>query len=148
MPRYTAWRLLRSGSETPLRDVDALAEARGLDARDRGLLRRLVGTEVRRRGTLRAIVRRYARGKPSADFAAHLHLAIVQAYFLDRIPDHALASETVRLVEQTCAPADARNVRGILHALLLSRTRGHTGNPRRDLIGRPFALDRDVFHDP
>ncbi len=148
MARFTAWRLLRSGSITPLRDVDAQAEDRGLDARDRGLLRRLIGTEVRRRGTLRAIVRRYARGKPSADYAAHLHLAIVQAFFLDRIPDHALASETVRLVEDTCPPADSRNTKGFLHALLLSRTRGHVGNPRRDIIGRPFALDRDVFHDP
>jgi 16S rRNA (cytosine967-C5)-methyltransferase len=148
MPRYTAWRLLRSGSTTPLRDVDAEAAVRGLDARDRGLLRRLIGTEVRRRGTLRAIVRTYAHGKPSADFAAHLHLAIVQAFFLDRIPDHALSSETLNLVRDTCLPADLRNAKGILHALLLSRTREHTGNPRRDLIGRPLALDRDVFHDP
>ena len=148
MPRFTAWRLLRSGSITPLRDVDAQADDRGLDARDRGLMRRLIGTEVRRRATLRAIVRSFAKGKPSADFSAHLHLAIVQALFLDRIPDHALASETVRLVGDTCLPADARNAKGILHALLLSRTRGHTGNPRRDIIGRPCALDRDVFHDP
>jgi 16S rRNA (cytosine967-C5)-methyltransferase len=148
MPRFTAWRLLRSGSPTPLRDVDAQAADSGLDARDRGLLRRLIGTEVRRRATLRAIVRAFAHGKPSADFAAHLHLAIVQALFLDRIPDHALTSETLRLVEQTCLPADARNARGILRALLLSRTRGHTGNPRRDIVGRPVALDRDVFHDP
>ena len=148
MPRFTAWRLLRSGSITPLRDVDAEADDRGLDARDRGLLRRLIGTEVRRRATLRALVRCYARGKPSADFSAHLHLAMVQALFLDRIPDHALASETVRLIEETCLPADVRNAKGILHALLLSRTRDHVGNPRRDIIGRPYALDRDVFHDP
>ena len=148
MPRFTAWRLLRSGSITPLRDVDAQAVDRGLDARDRGLLRRLIGTEVRRRATLRAIVGRFAKGKPSADLSAHLHLAIVQALFLDRIPDHALGSETVRLVGDTCLPADMRNAKGFLHALLLSRTRGHTGNPRRDIIGRSCALDRDVFHDP
>ncbi|MEO6709626.1 MAG: transcription antitermination factor NusB, partial [Planctomycetota bacterium] len=148
MPRFTAWRLLRSGSITPLRDVDAQAQDRDLDARDRGLLRRLIGTEVRRRATLRAIVRRFAKGKPSADYAAHLHLAIVQALFLDRIPDHALGSETVRLIGDTCLPADMRNAKGFLHALLLSRTRGHTGNPRRDIVGRACALDRDVFHDP
>lgn len=148
MPRYTAWRLLRSGSTTPLRDVDAEAEIRGLDGRDRGFLRRLIGTEVRRRGTLRAIVRTFARGKPSADYSAHLHLAIVQALFLDRIPDHALTSETLSLIEDTCFPSDVRNAKGFFHALLLSRTREHTGNPRRDLIGRPLALDRDVFHDP
>jgi 16S rRNA (cytosine967-C5)-methyltransferase len=148
MPRYTAWRLLRSGSPTPLRDVDAYAAERGLDGRDRGLLRRMMGTEIRRRATLRAILRTYAHGKPSADFAAHLHLALVQALFLDRIPDHALTSETLALVDQTCLPADVRNAKGILRAVLLSRTRGHTGNPRRDLIGRPMALDRDVFHDP
>ena len=148
MPRLTAWRLLRSGSPTPLREVDRFAAERGLDARDRGFVRRLVGTEIRRRATLRAIVREYAYGKPSPDFTAHLHLAIVQALFLDRIPDHALSSETMRLVEETCPPADVRNARGILHALLLSRTRGHTGNPRRDIVGRPLALDRDVFADP
>jgi 16S rRNA (cytosine967-C5)-methyltransferase len=148
MPRFTAWRLLRSGSITPLRDVDAQALDRDLDPRDRGFLRRLIGTEVRRRATLRAIVREFAYGKPSADFAAHLHLAIVQAFFLDRIPDHAIGAETVRLVGDTCLPADMRNAKGILHALLSSRTRGHTGNPRRDIVGRPCALDRDVFHDP
>ncbi|HUR28282.1 MAG TPA: transcription antitermination factor NusB, partial [Planctomycetota bacterium] len=148
MPRFTAWRLLRSGSATPLRDVDAEALVRDLDPRDRGFLRRLIGTEVRRRGTLRAIVKKFAHGKPSADLSAHLHLALVQILFLDRIPDHAIGAETLRLIGDTCLPADLRNARGILHALFASRTRGHTGNPRRDIIGRPNALDRDVFHDP
>ena len=70
MARLTAWRILRSGSATPLREVNAYCARAGLDERDRGLVRQLVGTEVRRRGTLRALVKLEARGKPSADVAA------------------------------------------------------------------------------
>ena len=40
-PRHAAWRILRSGRSTPLREVDRVAAAYQLDDRDRGLLRRL-----------------------------------------------------------------------------------------------------------
>ena len=92
MVRVLAWRLLRSGSPTPLRDVAECAAREGLDARDRGLLRRLVATELRRRATLAALSRHFAGRTFDPDLAVHLRLGLVQAFFLDRVPDHAVVS--------------------------------------------------------
>jgi 16S rRNA (cytosine967-C5)-methyltransferase len=148
VPRRTAWELLRSGSPTPLRDVESAANARGLDARDRGLVRRLVATEIRRRGTLRALSRSLAARPPAPDLAAHVHLGLVQAFFLDRIPDHALVSETLRAVHDTLGPSKVRFVNAVLREALRLRKEGASGDSRRDLPGRPLHLLRPVFHDP
>jgi 16S rRNA (cytosine967-C5)-methyltransferase len=148
VPRRTAWELLRSGLPTPLREVERAAAARGLDARDRGLVRRLLATEIRRRGTLRALARTLCARPPSPDLAAHLHLGLVQAYFLDRIPDHALVSETLRAVHDTLGPSKVRFVNAVLREALRLRVQGTSGDPRRDLPGRALHVARAVFHDP
>jgi 16S rRNA (cytosine967-C5)-methyltransferase len=148
MPRHTAWELLRSGSPTPLRDVERAASARELDPRDRGLLRRLVATEMRRRGTLRALARTLCARRPAPDLAAHVHLGLVQAFFLDRIPDHALVSETLRAVHDTLGPSKVRFMNAVLREALRLRQQGASGDPRRDVVGRPLHLARPVFHDP
>ena len=93
MTRECAWRVLRSGSPAPTREVDRFARAAGLDARDRALVRRIVATEVRRRGSLRAIVKAFTRKIPKPDLVAHLHVGLVQLLYLDRIPDHAALSD-------------------------------------------------------
>ena len=116
-PRHAAWRILRSGRSTPLREVDRVAAAYELDDRDRGLLRRLVGTEVRRRATLRAIVQHFAKGKPSPDVAAHLRLGVAQLCFLDRVPPHAAVSETVGATADTVSLARGRYVNGVLRTV-------------------------------
>ena len=148
VPRRLAWELLRSSSLTPLRDLDAAAEHVGLDARDRGFARRLVGTEVRRRGTLRALVRHFARGKPSRETALHLHLGLVQAFFMDRVPDHAIVSETVRTVHDSMGPSKVRYVNGVLRSALRARLPGSSGDPCRDLVGRDWHLEEPIFRDP
>ena len=148
MPRLAAWSLLRSGSPTPLREVEAAAVARDLTPRDRALLRRIVGTEVRRRGTLRALVRHFAHRKLSADLVAHLHVALVQAFFLDRVPDHALVSECLDAVRQTSGPAGVRAVHGILGNALRARVEGTSGDPCRDLVGRDLHLAEPFLRDP
>lgn len=148
MPRRTAWELLRSGSPTPLRDVERAAAALELEPRDRGLLRRLVATELRRRGTLRALARMLCARRPAPDLAAHVHLGLVQAFFLDRIPDHALVSETLRAVHDTLGPSKVRFVNAVLREALRLRQAGSSGDARRDLPGRPVHLARPVFHDP
>jgi len=148
MVRELAWRVLRSGSPTPLREVERAAREAGLDPRDRGLLRRLVGTEVRRRGTLRALVRAFARGKPDPDLVAHLHLGLVQLYFLDQIPDHAAVGETVAAVKATLSPKKAGYVNATLRAALQARRSGASGDPRRDLPLRDVHLAGLVFPDP
>jgi 16S rRNA (cytosine967-C5)-methyltransferase len=148
MPRLTAWTLLRSGSPTPLREVDDAARARGLEPRDRALLRRIVGTEVRRRGTLRALVRHFSQRKPSSDLAAHLHVAFVQAFFMDRVPDHALVSESLLAVRATNGPSGVRAVHAILGQALRARREGRSGDPRRDLEGRELHLEEPFLRDP
>ncbi len=146
--RLAAWRILRSGSTTPLREVDRLATAWGLDKRDRALLRALVGTEVRRRATLRAIVERFTRGKPSADVAAHLRLGAAQLLFLDRIPDHAAVSETVSACRDTVNLPRSRYVNAVLRTLLRARRAGSAGDAQRDVLGSRWHLEEPVFRDP
>jgi 16S rRNA (cytosine967-C5)-methyltransferase len=148
MPRRAAWMLLRSGSPTPLREVDAIARQRELAPRDRALLRRLVGTEVRRRGTLRALLRHFSHRKLDADLSAHLHVGLVQAFFLDRIPDHALVSETLSAVHETLGPRGVRVANGILRNALRARQAGQSGDPRRDIVGRDLHLAEPFMHDP
>ena len=148
MPRQLAWELLRSASPAPLRDLEAGADAAGLDARDRAFARRLVGTEVRRRGTLRALMRHFARGKPSRDLTLHLHLGLVQAFFMDRVPDHALVSETARGVHETLGPSKVPYANAVLRAALRARVEGASGDPCRDLVGRDLHLADPVFRDP
>ena len=148
MPRLTAWKILRSKSTTPLREVDRFAERAGLDPRDRALLRHLVGTEVRRRGTLRALVQKFAQGNPSPDVTAHLRLGLTQLFFLDRVPPHAAVSETVRATANTLGLGRGRYVNGVLRTALRERLPDHSGDPRLDVVGRPWHLKEPVFRDP
>jgi 16S rRNA (cytosine967-C5)-methyltransferase len=146
--RIVAWELVRSGDALPTRAVDAAAREHELDARDRGFVRRLVDLEARRRGTLRVILSRVVTRKPSADLTAHLHLGLVQAFFLDRIPDHALVSETVGAVRHTMGDGPARFANAVLRSALRLRKEGVRGDPRCDLPLRPWHLAQPLFHDP
>lgn len=148
MTRQAAWAILRSGSDTPLREVDRVCDAFELEGRDRGLVRTIVGAEVRRRGSLRAIVRKYAKGKPNADLCAHMHIGLVQVLFLDRIPDHAAVSETCSAVHRTLGPSKVRYVNAVLRTVLRARREGHVGDPQRDLVERPWHLEEPLFRHP
>ncbi len=140
--------ILRSGSETPLREVDDVAAFRELDDRDRGLLRKLVGTEVRHRGTLRALVRSLGHGTLKPDLVAHLHLGLVQLLYLDRVPEHAALSETLRATNESIGQPKVRVVNAFLHNALRKRREGNSGDPRQDIVGRPWHFSQPVFRDP
>jgi 16S rRNA (cytosine967-C5)-methyltransferase len=148
MLRYVAWRILRSGSNTPLRDVDRVIAAREIDERDGALLRKLIGVEVRRRATLRAIVRHVTQGRANADLAAHLHVAFAQIFFLDRIPDHAIRSEALDAVRRTLGPSKVRSAQQAIAVATELRQPGRVDDPRRDLEQRNLHLKEPVFHDP
>jgi len=148
MTRCIAWNILRSNSDTPLRDVDRVISAREIDERDGGLLRKLIGVEVRRRGTLRAIVRRITRGRASPELATHLHIAFVQIFFLDKIPDHAIRAEALDAVRRTLGPSKVRLARDAILAAFEQREHGHVHDPRRDIEGRNLHLRDATFHDP
>lgn len=148
MVRELAWRILRGGSAAPLREIDRVAREHDLDSRDRGFLRRIVGTEIRRRATLRALARRFASGKPDADLAAHLHVGLLQLFFLDQVPDHAAVAETVGAVRRTLGPKKAGYVNAVLRAAIAARRPGSSGDPRRDLPLRELHLAEPFLPDP
>jgi len=148
MARVAAWSCLRSGSPTPLREVDRAARKRELDPRDRSLVRRMVGVELRHRGTLRAIVRSFTRHTPSPDLAAHLHLGLVQLLYFERVPDHAAVSETVAAVGETNGSSKCSLMNGVLRNVIRARRDKRQGDPRCDLVDRELSFDRPIFRDP
>lgn len=148
MPRTTAWNVLRYGGTAPLRAVDRFAYEAGLEDRDRALVRRMVGTEVRHRGSLHAIVQNFARGKPSADVRTHLRLGVVQLLYLDQIPPHAAVSETVRATANGEGLPKGRYVNGVLREIQRHARHGNIGEPRQDLVGRPWFFDFPIWRDP
>jgi 16S rRNA (cytosine967-C5)-methyltransferase len=148
MPRITAWTALRSGSPTPLREIDRLADEAELNPPDRGLARALVGMEIRRRGTLRALAQHFLHGKAKPEIMAHLHLGLVQLFFMDRIPDHAAVSESARAARATLGPHAVRVVNGVLRNAARARNPGRCGDPRRDIPLRDEHLEEPFLPDP
>lgn len=148
MSRLAAFEALATGGAQPMRQIDRVAADYELDARDRGLLRRLVGTEVRRRGTLRAISDAFARGKPNRELSILLRIGLTQLFFLDQVPPHAALSETGRAVHDALGQSKVRYANAVLRAALGARREGHSGDPRRDIPGRPWHLEEPIFHDP
>jgi len=148
MTRLAAYTILRSGSTTPLRDVDRMGDSLDVDARDRGLLRRIVGTEVRRRATLRAIVHAVAPALKNVELMTHLHIALAQALFLDRIPPHAVLSECSEAVRTTLGPSKVRIAREFIKSIYERIENAQSGDPRRDLVGRNLSFREPVFRDP
>lgn len=148
MVRQLAWEILRSGSPAPLREVDIAAAQVQLDARDRGLLRRIIGSEVRHRGTLRALVNGFARGKPKAGLRAHLHVAFAQFFWCDRVPPRAAVSEVVDATRRTLGASKTTYVNAILRTVLRSRLPGHIGDPRCDIPDSDWHFPKPIFHDP
>ncbi len=146
--RLLAWELVRSGLDSPARELARRADELELEARDRGLVRRLVDTEARRRGTLRALVRRFASRKVTPDLAVHLHLGLIQLFFLDRIPDHAAVDQSVGAARATLGEGAARFTNAVLRESLRARREGSIGDLRKDLVLRPWHFDEPLFHDP
>lgn len=148
MPRHAAFQCLRSSSQKPLLEVDRAARERGLGPRDTGLLRRIVGTEIRRRGTLRAVVGAFSHHKPKPDLATFLRIGLAQILFMDRVPDHAAVSETVRACSDTLGLSKGRIINGVLRNVLREMREGKSGDPTRDIDGRDIHFDFPLFRDP
>ncbi|MBM3989853.1 MAG: hypothetical protein FJ298_02485 [Planctomycetes bacterium] len=148
MIRLAAYTILRSGSATALCDVDRHADELGVDARDRGLLRRIIGTELRRRATLRSIVHAVAPALKNVELITHLHVALAQALFLDRIPPHEVLSECSEAVRTTLGPSKVRIAREFLKSIYERLENAQSLDPRRDLVGRNLSFREPVFRDP
>lgn len=121
--RVLAWRILRARHATPIRLAQAVAKRAELGPRDRRLLVSLVALELRRRGTLNTLVRHFSRGRGDTSTGGHVALGLVQAFLLDRIPDHVVVAETVRAARITLGERHGRTVEIALEAALGSRMR-------------------------
>ena len=148
MPRHAAFQCLRSNSQKPLREVDRAARERQLDARDTGLLRRIVGTEIRRRGTLRAVVGAFSHHRPKPELATLIRIGLAQILFMDRVPAHAAVSETVRACTDILGVSKGSIVNGVLRSCLREMREGHSGDATRDIVGRDIHFDFPLFRVP
>lgn len=102
-------------------DRALLAEADGLEPRDRALATRLVYGVVQRRATLDHVIGALAdrpAARVDAPLLAALRLGLLQLLFLDGIPDHAAVAESVELAK-VHAPKGA----GFVNAVLRRATR-------------------------
>jgi 16S rRNA (cytosine967-C5)-methyltransferase len=72
--------------------------ARGLDARERSLAKRLAFGTVQRRGTLDWIIARHVDRKLDPEVRAALHLGLYQLLYTE-IPQHAAVAESVELAK-------------------------------------------------
>ena len=147
MPRHAAFLTIREHPAKPLAGVDHVARARGLDERDTALCRKLVGLEVRRRATLRAVVQGFAHQRPKPELALLMRLGVAQILMLDRVPEHAAVSETVRATTDLVGLSKGRIVNGVLRGVLRSLSPGHSGDPSADVPGTPWHFDGPVFRD-
>ena len=75
------------------------AEARGLDARERALAKRLAFGTVQRKGALDWVVEQFAQGKLDPPVRAALWLGLYQLLYLEGVAAHAAVSESVELAK-------------------------------------------------
>lgn len=129
-------------------EVDRAAADRSLDARDTGLVRRIVGTEIRRRGTLRAVVGAFSHHRPKPELATIMRVGLAQILFMDRVPAHAAVSETVRACTDILGVSKGSIVNGVLRNCLREMREGSSGDPTRDIVGRDIHFDFPLFRDP
>lgn len=148
MPRHAAFLALRHPSGKPLTVVDEVCARRELDERDTALTRAIVGIEIRRRATLRAIVAGFAHHKPKAELALLLRLGIGQLLYMDRVPPHAVLSETVRAAADFLGLSKGRVVNGTLRSVQRALREGRSGDPTCDLVDRDLHFDGPVFRNP
>jgi 16S rRNA (cytosine967-C5)-methyltransferase len=133
-----------------------------LDASDPPFVRELVLGTLRRRGTLDAVHDAYSRRRVEEldpPVRAAVRLGLYQYLFMDGIPSHAVAAETVRLLRGGGGEAAARRgyVNGVLRAVLRESRKlpeaddrgGASPTKRLHRPGRTVTFfSRPVFPDP
>ena len=106
--RRCAYRVLRRVFERgAYADQALVAEARGLDARDRALAMRLAYGAVQRRDTLDHVIALFSERPPERlddQLLAALRLGLYELCYLDGAPDYATVAEAVELAKRAGAP--------------------------------------------
>lgn len=128
------------------RTLDAALSSHKWDPRDAGLLTELVYGVLRRLYPLDAMIDSLSSRKlDSIDpfVLMHLRLAFYQMHFLDRIPDHAVLSEAVRLVKRKCG----KGTGGFVNAILRKCQRDSLTPVSLPTLDNPVQqLARDTSH--
>lgn len=92
-----------------------------VEEKDRALLAELVYGTISRRYTLEYILSPFIQGKKVQDWVQELLLlALYQLLFLDRIPNHAVVDESVKIAKEKGNPGIGKFVNGVLRNLLRS----------------------------
>ena len=122
----------------------------GLSARDAGLASEIVFGCLRFQGQLDFLIERFS-GRPAAGLDSEVRIAlrmgVYQLRYLDRVPAHAAASESVDLVKQ----AGKRSAAGFVNAILRKAGGGAAAWPdRATALSLPsWLLDRwDLQYGP
>lgn len=135
-PRRTAVEVLETMSRTGEFSSAILERFAAGPARDRNLLSGIVTGVVRHRGTLDYLIHRISGREPRriAPLVRQiLRSAFYQAVYLDRVPDYAIANESVELARGTCGGRAAGFINAVVRKAFASIERkGATIVPGED----------------
>lgn len=89
----------------------------------------------------------FSHHKPKPDLAAFIRIGLAQILFMDRVPEHAAVSETVRACTDILGLSKGRIVNGTLRSVLREKREGRSGDIMRDIDGRDVHFDFPLFRD-
>lgn len=153
MIRDIAFQLLNKATEVPTREIDKMAKTRSMDPRDRALLHEIVAGVARRMGTLDAVLAVYLRRNPEKGVRTILRIGVYELLYLERMPPHAIVSESVAVAGRRISGPTAGFVNAVLRAISNELTFEplQTYRPARDRFPvetRVARFARPVLPDP
>lgn len=153
MIRDIAFQLLNKGIEVPSREIDKAAKTRNMDPRDRALLHEIVAGVARRMGTIDSVLAVYLRRNPEKAVRTILRIGVYELVYLERIPPHAIVSESVAVAGRRISGPTAGFVNAVLRAVAseISFEPLQSYRPARDRFPaetRVARFARPVLPDP
>ncbi len=94
-----------------------MARTAGLEPRDRALLHEVVSGVSRRLGTLDSVLSAYLRRNPEKAVRTILRIGVYELLYLDRVPPHAIVSESVAVAGRRISGQTAGFVNAVLRAI-------------------------------
>lgn len=119
-PRFSALKALQAVHKGSY--IEDALEFDGLNDKDRRLMETIVYETVRHQIFLDSVIDRYVRVPDQLQHTIRLilRMAVCQMRFLDRIPDHAIVDESVRLTKIVANRGASGLVNGVLRSIIRS----------------------------
>jgi 16S rRNA (cytosine967-C5)-methyltransferase len=151
--RDLAFRLLNRGISVPTREIDRASKSGELAPRDRALLHELVSGVIRRLATLDSVLAAYLRRNPEKAVRTILRIGTYELIYLERVPPHAVVSESVAVAGRRISGPTAGFVNAVLRAIAteIGFEPLASYRPARDRFpadGRVVRFGRPVLPDP